>query len=213
MKLVVATRSTGKMPEIRRILLAVPDLEVLDLEQAGVARDRAEADLEPYDTFERNARSKALYFRARTGLPTVADDSGIVVDALGGAPGVHSKRFAPEAGRDGDGLEGAELDLANNRHLIARLADVPSELRGARYVCVAAFLDADVAEPVYLRGEAEGIVVNEPRGSGGFGYDPHILVPGVGRTYAELSAEEKDARSHRGAAFRQLADLLLGRAE
>jgi XTP/dITP diphosphohydrolase len=141
----------------------------------------------------------------------VADDSGISVDALGGAPGVRSKRFAPDAGTDAAGLEGEELDQANNRHLVARLAGVPAAERTARYVCVTAFLDGE-HEPALLRGEAPGVVVDEPRGSGGFGYDPHVLVPELGRTYAELSADEKDARSHRGAAFRQLAVLLRSRA-
>lgn len=210
MKLVVATRSTGKMREIRRILADVPGLTVLDLDEAGIAPDPAEADLEPYDTFEENALSKARYFHERTGLPTVADDSGIAVDALDGAPGVRSKRFAPDAGTDAVGLEGSELDRANNRHLVARLADVPAADRTARYVCVTALLDG-MNDPVFHRGEAPGVVIDEPRGDGGFGYDPHVVAPGTDRTYAELSPEEKDERSHRGAAFRQLAALLRGR--
>ena len=101
------------MREIRRILAEVPDLRILDLDEAGIAPSSEEEALEPYDTFEENARSKAEYFHRRSGLPTVADDSGIVVDALGGAPGVHSKRFAPAAG-------GADQDEANNRWLVER---------------------------------------------------------------------------------------------
>jgi XTP/dITP diphosphohydrolase len=190
----------------------VPDLTVLDLDEAGVVADPAEADLEPYETFEENALSKARYFREQTGLTVVADDSGIEVDALDGAPGVRSKRFAPDAGTDGRGLEGTALTQANNRHLVARLDGVPIERRTARYVCVAALLDGD-AEPVFLRGHAAGVVIDEPRGEGGFGYDPHMLVPEVGRTYAELTPAEKDARSHRGAAFRQLAELLGARIQ
>ena len=210
MKLVVATRSAGKMREIRRILADVPGLTVLDLDEVGIAPDPMEADLEPYETFEENALSKARYFLERTGLPTVADDSGISVDALDGAPGVRSKRFAPDAGSDAVGLEGVELDQANNRHLVSRLEGVPTEDRTARYVCVTAFLDG-AGEPVFHRGEAEGVVLDQPRGDGGFGYDPHVLVPGTETTYAELTPEEKDARSHRGSAFRQLATLLRDR--
>jgi len=212
MKLVVATRSAGKMREIRRILSVVPGLTVLDLDEAGVPADPAEADLEPYDTFEENALSKARYFRDQIGLTVVADDSGIEVDALDGAPGVRSKRFAPDAGTDGHGLEGTVLDQANNRHLVERLDGVAAERRTARYVCVAALLNG-AAEPVFLRGHAPGVVIDEPRGEGGFGYDPHMLVPEIGRTYAELTPAEKDARSHRGAAFRQLAELLASRIE
>lgn len=202
MKLVVATRSAHKMGEIREILADVPGLSVLDLDEAGVAFHPDETDLEPYDTFEENATSKAQYYHGRTGLPTVADDSGIVVDALDGAPGVRSKRFAPDVG-----LEGAERDRANNRHLVRLLADVPTEERRARYVCVAALVGPD-GPPRLFRGEAEGIVVDEPRGSGGFGYDPHVLIPEIDRTFAQLSPAEKHARSHRGHAFRALARAL-----
>lgn len=210
MKLLIATRSSGKMREIRRILGVVEGLEVLDPDQAGLPLDAAEDDLEPYDTFEENALSKARWFHAKSGLPVVADDSGISVDALGGAPGVRSKRFAPDAGVDGAGLEGKELDDANNRHLVRSLADVPEERRTARYVCVAALVETG-AKPVFLRGEAPGVVLDAPRGEGGFGYDPFVFDPEVGRTFAEMTPEEKDARSHRGAAFRALARLLTER--
>jgi XTP/dITP diphosphohydrolase len=211
-KLLVATRSGGKMREIRRILAAVDGLEVLGLDDAGIPYDPAEDDLEPFDTFEENALSKARFFHARSGLPTVADDSGISVDALGGAPGVRSKRFAPDAGVDGDGLEGRALDDANNRHLVRSLAGVPEERRTARYVCVAALLEAG-EEPVFLRGEAPGRIVDESRGDGGFGYDPFVFDPEMGKTFAEMTPAEKDARSHRGAAFRALARLLADRSK
>lgn len=201
-ELLVATRSAGKMREIRRILAAVPGLRVLDLDEAGIPVSAEEDHLEPHDTFEENARSKARYFHRLSGLPTVADDSGIEVDALGGAPGVRSKRFAPAAG-----LTGHAQDEANNRHLVDRLRDVPLEARTARYVCVAALVDGSGRAWV-TRGEAAGRIVDEPRGTGGFGYDPHVYVPELGRTFAELSPEEKDARSHRGAAFRALAAAL-----
>jgi XTP/dITP diphosphohydrolase len=200
--LLVATRSPGKMREIRRILAGAEGLRVLDLDQAGVHPTPEEDDLEPYPTFEQNARSKAEYFQRLTGLPTVADDSGIEVDALDGAPGVRSKRFAPT-----DGLEGPEQDAANNRHLVERLRGIPPEQRSARYVCVAVLVDGSGRE-IMTRGEAEGLIVNEARGTGGFGYDPHMLIPELDRTYAELAPEEKDARSHRGAAFRALAKQL-----
>ncbi len=206
----MATRSTGKVREIRRILDVVPGLEVLDLDQAGIPYDPAEDDLEPFDSFEENALSKARWFHARSGLPVVADDSGIAVDALGGAPGVRSKRFAPDADAGGAGLEGRELDDANNLHLVRSLAGVPPERRTARYVCVAALVEAD-AEPLLLRGEAPGVVVDAPRGEGGFGYDPFVFDAEVGKTFAEMTPAEKDARSHRGAAFRALARVLADR--
>lgn len=212
MKLLVATRSSGKMPEIRRILAGVPHLEVLSLSEAGIEPDPAEDDLEPYDTFEENALSKARYFHEKSGLPTVADDSGIVVDALRGAPGVRSKRFAPEAGVDGDGLEGRALDRANNRHLVERLRGVSTEDRTARYVCVAVLVE-EGRPPARFRGEASGVVVDEPRGSQGFGYDPHVYDPGLDKTYAEMTPAQKDARSHRGHAFRRLAEALRERSE
>lgn len=207
MRLLVATRSGGKMKEIRRILGAVEGLSVVDLSDVGIDADPAEDGLEPYATFEENALSKASYFAERSGLPTVADDSGIEVDALDGAPGVRTKRFAEDGGVDVAALEGADLDLANNRHLVARLAGVPEEARTARYVCVAALLRPD-AEPIVVRGEAPGRIVDDARGTGGFGYDPHVFDEDLGCTFAEMTPEQKDARSHRGAAFRALARRL-----
>lgn len=202
MKLLVATRSVHKMKEIREILSPVPDLEVLDLAQAGVAPDPAEDDLEPYDTFEANARSKARYYHERSGLLTVADDSGLAVDALGGAPGVHSKRFAP-----GDAT-GYERDRANLAHLLDRLAGVPEARRTGRYVCVAALHGPEGPGPAF-RGTVEGRITEEPAGSGGFGYDPVFLVPELERTFAQATTAEKHARSHRGKAFRALTAHLL----
>ena len=202
MELLVATRSEHKLREIRRILAAVPGLVVRSPDEAGVPYDPSEEDLEPYETFEENARSKAEYFHARSGLVTVADDSGIEVDALDGAPGVRSKRFAPDAG-----LSGLPRDLANNRHLVARLEGVEASRRTARYVCVAALIRGDGGVE-YYRGEAPGVIVAEPAGEGGFGYDPHFFDPELGRTFAEISAEEKNARSHRGKAFQALAVAL-----
>ncbi len=206
MKLLVATRSAHKVAEIRNILAGVPALELLDLDTAGIAPEPAEDALEPFDSFEANARSKAAYFRRRSGMATVADDSGIEVDALGGQPGVRSRRFAPlpgDAGRD-------EQDRANNAHLIERLTGTEPARRTGRYVCVAALADEDGREFLF-RGIAEGRVVEEVRGSGGFGYDPLFVATDLGRTFAEAAPREKDAVSHRGKAFRALASYLLSR--
>ena len=202
MRLVVATRSEHKMREIREILYDMPTLELINLDDAGVAYSPEEESLEPYDTFEENASSKARYFQRKTGLPTVADDSGLEVDALNGAPGVRTKRFAP-----GDDLEGEARDQANNAYLLSRLRGEPPEARGARYVCVAA-LAWDPGRVDVYRGEAPGTVLEEPRGFRGFGYDPIILDEASGKSFAELSPEEKNARSHRGRAFRALGEAL-----
>jgi XTP/dITP diphosphohydrolase len=206
MKLLVATRSAHKMAEIRQILADVPGLSVLDLDDAGIPPDPAEEGLEVFETFEENALAKARYFFDLSGMPTVADDSGLEVDALNGAPGVRSKRFAPDTG-----LDGQERDDANNRHLVERLAGVEPAARTARYVCVAALLGED-KEPVFLRGEAPGVVRDEPCGDGGFGYDPYIFDAEFGGAFAEMSPQEKNARSHRGAAFGALASWLKERA-
>lgn len=199
------------MREIRRILGTVEGLHVLDLEEAGIAPDPAEDDLEPHATFEENALSKARYFARLSGLPTVADDSGIEVDALDGAPGVRTKRFAADGGVDVASLTGTDLDQANNRHLVARLRNVAPEARTARYVCVAAMIRPD-ADPIVVRGEAPGRIVDEARGEGGFGYDPHVFDDEVGCTFAEMTPAQKDGRSHRGAAFRALAQRLRSEA-
>ena len=202
MDLLVATRSLDKMVEIRRLLGAVPGLRLIDLDSAGIAKDPAEEELEPYETFEENARSKAEYFHAKSGIPTVADDSGLVVDALGGAPGVRSKRFAPDRG-----LQGKELDHANNDHLMAQLGDLDLAMRTGRYVCVAVLVGVTEA-PLVVRGEAEGLIGGQPRGAGGFGYDPYFFDPKIAKTFAELDVEQKNERSHRGKAFRALASIL-----
>ncbi len=190
------------MSEIRRILADVPDLKTLDLDQAGVEYSPEEEKLEPFDTFEENARSKADYFQALSGLPTVADDSGLEVDALDGGPGVRTKRFAPV-----EGLDGEELDGANNAYLMELLADTPREGRGARYVCVAVLVER-AGEASTFRGEASGRILDTPRGESGFGYDPIFFDEELEMTFAQISQEEKNARSHRGAAFRALGDRL-----
>jgi len=134
----------------------------------------------------------------------VADDSGIEVDALHGAPGVRSKRFAPD-----QGLDGEARDQANNEYLIELLGEKTVEQRTARYVCVAA-LALDGQSVVTLRGEAQGVIALHAKGDGGFGYDPLFFDLGLGRTFGEIASEEKQARSHRGHAFRALAEHLTG---
>jgi XTP/dITP diphosphohydrolase len=202
MRILLATRSRHKAGEIRRILAGVGDLELVTLDEAGIPEHPGEDAIEAFDTFEENALAKARYFQERTGLATLADDSGIAVDALGGAPGVRSKRFAPDRG-----LSGQARDDENNRYLLERLAEVPQEDRTARYVCVAVLVDAERPARVF-RGEAPGIIVPEARGEGGFGYDPFFFDPELGRTFAEISPAEKNARSHRGKAFSALAQAL-----
>ena len=202
MELLLATRSAHKVQEIRTILSAIPRLTVLDLDDIGLEwRDEEEA-LEPFDTFEENARSKAEYFHARTGLPTVADDSGLEVDALGGAPGVRSKRFAPV-----EGLTGHKLDQANNNYLVERLGALELEKRTGQYVCVAALLGF-ASQMIVTRGEARGLILTEPHGDGGFGYDPYFFEPDLDMTFAELHPDQKNELSHRGKAFRALTIIL-----
>lgn len=202
MELLLATRSAHKVQEIRTILSGIPRLTVLDLDDIGLEwRDEEEA-LEPFDTFEENARSKAEYFHTRTGLPTVADDSGLEVDALGGAPGVRSKRFAPV-----EGLTGHKLDQENNNYLVERLGALELEKRTGQYVCVAALLGF-ASQMIVTRGEARGLILTEPRGDGGFGYDPYFFEPDLGMTFAELHPDQKNELSHRGKAFRALAIIL-----
>ncbi len=206
MRLLVATRSAHKLLEIRSILRNVPELDIVGPDGAGVERSPEEEDLEPFETFEENARSKADYFHAKTGLPTVADDSGLVVDALDGRPGVRSKRFAPT-----QGLSGETQDRSNNEHLVDQLAGVSLPQRTARYVCAAVLVWSGGIWSG--RGEAEGLVLDRPQGRGGFGYDPYFFDPLLGKTFAELGEHEKNERSHRGAAFRALRDFLMARGD
>jgi XTP/dITP diphosphohydrolase len=189
MRVVVATGNAHKLAEIERILDGL-DVQLVPMTDLGVP-----SPVEDGDTFEANALLKARACATATGLPAIADDSGLEVDALGGAPGVWSARYAGEDGDDG----------ANNAKLVAELIDVPEQARTARFVCAAALVAADGREAV-VRGTMEGHIVAVARGSHGFGYDPHFVsdAAGDGRTNAELSAAEKDAISHRGAAFRAL---------
>ena len=196
--LLLATRSAGKLREIRP-LLAPLGLHLLDLTEAGLPEE-SDDELETGSTFEENALAKArYYFAASGGIPTVADDSGIEVSVLEGRPGVKSKRWS---GRSD--LSGQALDDANNATLIEALQGAPD--RTARYVCVAAF--ADASGEIVARGETSGTIVKQPRGTGGFGYDPYFLSDDLGVTFGEAAPEEKARVSHRGRAFRQLAERL-----
>ncbi|MFD7654699.1 RdgB/HAM1 family non-canonical purine NTP pyrophosphatase [Actinosynnema sp. NPDC059797] len=199
MKLLLASRNEKKLGELRRILLA-EGLEGIEVVGLGDVPEFPEApETEP--TFEGNALAKARDAFRATGLPSVADDSGIAVDALNGMPGVLSARWS---GRHGD-------DLANTELVLGQLRDVPDERRGGAFVCAAAFVSAD--EEVVVRGEWRGSITREPRGGNGFGYDPVFRPEGHDVTSAELSPEEKDALSHRGRALRQLLPHLRALAQ
>jgi len=200
MRVLLATRSAHKLSEIREIL-ADADLpvELVGLDDLGLDPTPEEEDLEPWETFEENALSKARWFRDRSGIPTLSDDSGLAVDALDGGPGVRSKRFSPAA--IAGEVDGQARDDANNRHLLELLEGTLEEGRGGRYVCVVAFAGTDGSEWT-VRGEVEGRIAGAPSGDGGFGYDPLFFVPQLGRTFGNASAEEKHALSHRGRAFR-----------
>lgn len=207
MKLLLATRSSHKAGEAARILAETgpPAPTVLTLEEAGIPWSEAEEGLEPHESFEENAASKARYFGRLWGQLTVADDSGLEVDALVGRPGVRTRRFAPRRR-----YPGLTRDEANNQYLLDSLDGLPPGRRGARYVCVACLFDPASGDVVHFRGEAPGRILTRRRGSGGFGYDPVFLDEEAARSYAELSAAEKNARSHRGKAFRALAAFLRG---
>jgi XTP/dITP diphosphohydrolase len=189
-RLLLATRNAGKLAELQRLLAsAVPGVEVVGLRDVPEYPEAPETGA----TFAENALLKAREAVHHTGLPAVADDSGIAVDALNGMPGVLSARWS---GRHGD-------DPANTALLLAQLADVPDERRGAAFVCAAALVTPDGAEHVLER-QWRGRVVHEPRGTNGFGYDPVFVPDGLEVTSAELEPAEKDARSHRGQAFAAL---------
>ena len=200
LNLYLASANPGKLREFRAAAVArgiaveaVPGIESLPF------------CLEDGPTFEANARKKALHYSAYADGPVFADDSGICVDALGGGPGIHSARFAgPEAD-----------DTANNQRLLAELRRVeqraglnPALMRAAHYVCVIALAERGRIITA-VEGCADGIIIAAPRGSGGFGYDPHFFYAPLGKTFAELSPEEKFAVSHRGEAFRKLLAFLL----
>ena len=207
-RLLLATRSADKVREIRDILAAgAPGIEVVSLDEARVGWASAEERLEEFDSFESNARAKAEYFARLSGLPTVADDSGIEVLSLMSKPGVRSKRFAPNAAE----LTGKALDEANNQELLRRLLGADEKRRRANYTCYAVLLRRPTAAPESFLGRCWGRVLEAPRGTGGFGYDPLFYFEELDKTFAELTPEEKHRVSHRGEAFRQVAASLAAR--
>ncbi|MEX2281070.1 MAG: non-canonical purine NTP pyrophosphatase [Gemmatimonadota bacterium] len=204
-RVLLATRSSHKAAEIQRIVPATRRFELITLHDLQVPETADEETIENAPTFLANATAKALYFARRFALPTIADDSGLEVSALGNAPGVRTRRFAIDHGHIG--LAGAELDEANNRLLLDRMHGIAQKQRAARYVCAAAFA-LDPQNVLQAIGTCRGEVALEPQGVGGFGYDPIFLLPDLGVTFAQLSPDQKNTRSHRARAFRALAVLL-----
>ena len=206
-ELLVATRSAHKLAEIRAILTGVVRVKLITLADLNVPVTAAEDEIEAQETFLDNAIAKARYFASLTDHPTLADDSGIAVDALGGAPGVRTRRFALDHNFAAPDTSGLELDRANNRLLLEKLARVPDTERTAHYACAAAFAVGDRIVATSL-GTCRGVIARAERGSGGFGYDPLFIMPSLGVRFAELSAAEKNQRSHRAIAFRAIAPSL-----
>ena len=191
-KIVLASGNAGKLAEIAGILEDL-DITVVPQSEFGVT----DAD-ETGTTFVENALIKARHAMTATGLPAIADDSGICVDALNGRPGIYSARYS------GPGA----TDDSNNDLLLSELESVPEDQRGAAFHCVACFVMPDMDEPVIASGEWRGRILGERRGAGGFGYDPLFYLPELGRSSAELSPREKNARSHRGQAIAELGSKL-----
>jgi XTP/dITP diphosphohydrolase len=196
-KLVIASNNPGKLREIGAILAPL-EIEVVSQGQLGVS----EAE-EPYGTFVENALTKARHASRITGLPALADDSGVCVHVLGGGPGVHSARYAGAAGSG----QRDDQDRRNNKKLLQALEHATD--RSAHYYCVMVLLrHAGDPQPLIAEAEWHGEILSAPRGKGGFGYDPLFLIPDLGKTGAELSAEEKNRVSHRGRALAMLVDKL-----
>lgn len=194
MKLVFATRNQGKLRELRQ-LLDLEGLEIISLDQLPDAPEIEETG----ETFAENATLKARGIMEATGLPSLADDSGLVVDALGGAPGVHSARYAGPGATDADRVQ----------LLLKSLAGVEAAQRTARFRCVVAFAVPEHPESVELHeGSCEGRILTETRGAGGFGYDPVFYVEELDQTFAEAPAEKKNRLSHRGEAMRKMVESL-----
>jgi XTP/dITP diphosphohydrolase len=199
-EILVATTNPGKVRELRALLAG--DIEwksLADFPGVGAVEEDGA-------TFAENARKKATGYARATRLWTLADDSGLVVDALGGAPGVNSARFA---GVRAEGTDRKVLDRRNLEKLLSLLEGVPQEKRTARFVCCLCLAEPDQVL-LETQGTLEGVIAEEPAGAGGFGYDPVFLVPGLGKTVAQLGDDEKNAISHRGKAMRRLRPLLDG---
>ncbi|CAE6484987.1 MAG TPA: non-canonical purine NTP pyrophosphatase, RdgB/HAM1 family [Nitrosomonas nitrosa] len=190
-KLVIASNNAGKLKEIQKILLPF-DIEAVSQANLGVT----ETD-EPFETFVENALAKARHASRSTKLPSLADDSGICVSALGGAPGVHSARYAGEP----------KSDERNNQKL-TQLLKAHVDRRAYYYCAIVLIRHADDPQPIIVDGSWHGEIVQTPRGEGGFGYDPYFFLPDLNMTAAELPMEQKNAISHRGKALRKLGELL-----
>lgn len=203
-ELLIATRSAGKVSEIRA-LLAESRFAPLFPADLGLEPSAEEAGLERGERYVDHAVAKARYFARRGARPTAADDSGLEVDALDGAPGVHSARWA---GGRAAGEPEAHVEITNNTQLLARLRDVPADQRTARYRCVAAFVAHPDAAAVVVEATCEGRILESPRGKGGFGYDPLFWAPELGMTFGEAPPAAKHRVSHRGRAFRALIEVL-----
>ncbi|KPK83355.1 MAG: hypothetical protein AMJ81_08455 [Phycisphaerae bacterium SM23_33] len=202
-KIVLASRNPGKVREIQAIL-GQAGVKVIGLDAIDPHRTIPEPP-EAAETFARNARAKATYYAGATRTWALADDSGLEVDALGGAPGTRSARYAAEQCRPGAGRD--EIDAANNRKLLRELEGVGEEHRGARFVCHLAMSDG---RSILLEasGVVQGRIARRPAGSNGFGYDPLFFLPELGCTTAELPPERKNQISHRGRATREFARRL-----
>ncbi|MDX2089876.1 MAG: RdgB/HAM1 family non-canonical purine NTP pyrophosphatase [Kofleriaceae bacterium] len=202
--LVFATRNKGKLVELRQLL---PGIDVLSVDDAAARLGHPIPDVvEDADTFVGNASKKAREVSHATGLPALADDSGLEVDALGGAPGVYSARYADLPGGEHAG------DAANNAKLLAALAQVPAAERTARFRCSLAFADVAGAlgpDIITTDGVCEGTILDAPRGTGGFGYDPLFFVSERGKTFAELDVAAKSELSHRARAMTAIRPRLL----
>ena len=197
----VATRNAGKLRELLPLFTAA-GLVPRTLDDVGIVEEPGEESLETAETFEGNALAKARHFHRRSGLATIADDSGLAVDALGGAPGVRSRRWSGRAD-----LQGAALDAANNALLLERLSGAYD--RRARFVCAAAWVDG--SREVVRRGECTGRIAHAPAaGTHGFGYDPLFVSEELGATFAEVDREAKSRVSHRARAFAALLAALRG---
>lgn len=195
MKIVAATNNKHKVAELTALFQG-SDTELVTLREIGFTDEI----IEDGSTFLENARIKAMAVHKATGLASIADDSGLCVDALGGEPGIYSARYSSEDGENSD-------DKKNNKKLLSKLEEIPENERTARFVSALCFIDSDGTE-ISAVGKCEGIITREERGEGGFGYDPLFFCPTFGKTFGELTADEKNSISHRANAVKILAQKL-----